>query len=529
MNATLAAALPLALGTPAPERPRAAPQAPRRPSTVVAWKRQVRLFAVVMTLMLLAVAGGAGAIMWHMLERVADGEAVAERQAGAAAAARDAVLEVEALLMRTVALQQPDEVRAAAVASIAAASRLEDAVTALRAAMPDNADAGRMAQVVDQVKGPRMRVIGLARKGDSAQALAALAAIGQPLGTINQLSAAILKQQAADQRAAAAARNDDFRRVLAGLGAAVAFGVLVALAFYRRLMRQMARTDLIEHLLGEVEHSASQLGADSHRLDTLNGDMREANHRLGQLLQTFRTSCGEMTQDAQQALQELAALAQTCQDSAATSRQQAEDAGVVAGQVQSTVAGMQALGERTTALGESRSRIVALVEQIERISAMTRLLSLNAAVEAARAGEAGRGFAVVASSIRRLSEDTNAAAVGIRQASQEITEQLAATSSVVQRTHGLMDACAERVAHLDASARGNRDLAERMAGDAQGFQGRFERQVARVRGLEQETGGLDRALHEGHSHAELLDLTAHQLADTSSRMLERLATLHSRP
>ncbi|QDR81474.1 methyl-accepting chemotaxis protein [Sporomusa termitida] len=63
-----------------------------------------------------------------------------------------------------------------------------------------------------------------------------------------------------------------------------------------------------------------------------------------------------------------------------------------------------------SALGEQSQEIGQIVDAIASIAGQTNLLALNAAIEAARAGEQGRGFAVVAEEVRKLAEQSQAAA-----------------------------------------------------------------------------------------------------------------------
>jgi methyl-accepting chemotaxis protein len=64
-------------------------------------------------------------------------------------------------------------------------------------------------------------------------------------------------------------------------------------------------------------------------------------------------------------------------------------------------------------LAADSEQIGLIVKTITGIAEQTNLLALNAAIEAARAGEQGRGFAVVAEEVRKLAEESQAAAAEI--------------------------------------------------------------------------------------------------------------------
>ncbi len=102
---------------------------------------------------------------------------------------------------------------------------------------------------------------------------------------------------------------------------------------------------------------------------------------------------------------------------------------------QAMVAVREASAEASQAireLGSKSQRIGGIVDTITAIAEQTNLLALNAAIEAARAGEQGRGFAVVAEEVRKLAEESQAAAKSIATLVNEIRSETERTVTIVE-------------------------------------------------------------------------------------------------
>jgi len=90
-------------------------------------------------------------------------------------------------------------------------------------------------------------------------------------------------------------------------------------------------------------------------------------------------------------------------------------------------ADVRSSASRIDALADASERVGDFVETISRIARQTNLLALNAGIEAARAGEHGRGFAVVAEEVRKLAEESSAAAREIATTVSTLREMISAT------------------------------------------------------------------------------------------------------
>ena len=96
------------------------------------------------------------------------------------------------------------------------------------------------------------------------------------------------------------------------------------------------------------------------------------------------------------------------------------------------------LVENVSGVQRHSSEIEGIIDTINSIAEQTNLLSLNASIEAARAGEHGRGFAVVAEEIRKLADQSAAAAGEVQQRLSQMSVMTEKTTRSAEETQNIV-------------------------------------------------------------------------------------------
>jgi methyl-accepting chemotaxis protein len=198
---------------------------------------------------------------------------------------------------------------------------------------------------------------------------------------------------------------------------------------------------------------ASQLSATAESVSAASLQMASMSEETGRAVGEIAHAVSDVAQGAEKQARTVDSARRVSEEivtATATSAENAERTVQAAVQAREVAEqGAEAVGEATAAmeavrgssaqatqaireLGAKSEQIGGIVSTITGISEQTNLLALNAAIEAARAGDQGRGFAVVAEEVRKLAEESQAAAATIAGLIDQIQTDTAHAVEVVE-------------------------------------------------------------------------------------------------
>ena len=565
MNGQTAAPLPTSGGKPvAPDSTQGASMFARARArlTDLGWRKKILWFSGCFVVFALAVCAVGVVTVFYVNQSTRAAVDVARLRLDSATTARLAVLELDRAQYRLISAQSAEEIRQAAIASIRAASTLDEALQKLEQALPGNEAAHELTKVNEALKAPRMEIVQAAKQNDDATALAKTRESAQQISRIESLSVSILaKEQAALQERLGEVETQG-KRILMLLTTIVLIGSALALALSwiaaglltRPLARlrdgitALARGDLrmqfvahgkdeigqtvtsLADTVGNLHGMVSSIQTNSVTLNTQAGQLSGIAQDLAQIETHLAGVVGQIRENSSDVLtateESVTALGMAVSDV----RTAAEKAGANAQSILKIAEEFKRFKDQVDdsirmikELSTSVASITAITGTIRDISSQTNLLALNAAIEAARAGEQGRGFAVVADEVRRLAERTQAATVDITGLAETVSRKVEQTTSFLDGFTQTAEANAAQLQEVANTALGATTDSEQTCNVVDSVTQRMREQREAVNRIAAEIKEMAGISEKSHVQAESLRGMAAELNVSASGLNQLVA------
>lgn len=224
----------------------------------------------------------------------------------------------------------------------------------------------------------------------------------------------------------------------------------------------------------EVAALAGQVAASSQEITGGSTEFATMAHTLSAELDEQRRYTDAGTQETTEALavtEGLRERMQRTEGTAAALLEAAESSREAIARAANTLVAIsndvRATATTVNTLADASEQVGTFVDTISRIARQTNLLALNAAIEAARAGEHGKGFAVVAEEVRKLAEESGAAAKQVAATLGGVREHIVAAVTTIEAgergVRNVGDIAAEADVALQAILTGIKNVTEVIA------------------------------------------------------------------
>lgn len=438
----------------------------------ISWKYKIWSISLVPLVACIIVGLLAGYFMRSQAQLIEQTTKKSINRANESTYAISAISDLEKGVQYLIAVDESGLIRNAAVGAIKASSQLEEAITKLHLAIPDDRRVADLASNFTVWKSKLVNIIQLARKNADEEALAELPDFERDMSQLRQLSQSLIESEnryllSVTQESIDKARQIGIQLVVITL-VCLFFGIAVTAAAIRLLigpltriqdhMNAMASGDLriqntlrsegsdeiasistamnnnistLNSIVKEIHSQATELDAGSSNINSASSSMTTLSGTIKESVEVIKSYSAELVELSGHIIDGVTTTATTADGVSRQSRETADHINSKMDQLATWASTIERITHHSQQTSESVNDISQISQSINDISEQTNLLSLNAAIEAARAGEQGRGFAIVADEVRSLAKRSSNAVKEISKIAATITAKVSESCAML--------------------------------------------------------------------------------------------------
>lgn len=231
------------------------------------------------------------------------------------------------------------------------------------------------------------------------------------------------------------------------------------------IMMAHARADEAEELIGALKKVSEELKVNfnnstagieglreaSRHLDSNAAELKQGSDSISVGTREVSNTCDDAQMKLQETEKQVDTLTMGIRDFEGILNINKENMYTMNQQMESVQSTMNETNSVLELLKQYMVQISSVTEQLNKISANTKMLALNASIEAARVGQAGAGFAVVASKVQDLAVDSSKCSNQVAQVVDQMQKQIHMTIERVSESEDMIDSSIGTLGNLQGS------------------------------------------------------------------------------